>query len=226
MRPSVRRILSACTVFSCIACISAVAGDAGKRGNVAFPRQEVRLSVGDMCFESVIWHNQIHADYSHCADGSVHTEKNHYGYTPHIGVDYAFNVRSWLGVGVVADFQMTFWHNELYDNSNSLTGMSRENFFNLCIMPQLRFNYFRREHVGIYSAIAAGIDINGGTEVDIAGNRTAVGAALDLRFVGIQAGGGHWWGFAELGGLFGIKNTNAIYMMNSAIVKAGISYKF
>lgn len=227
---SFTRILLSVSIALCsIACPGAFAKDGGKGGNVGYPKQEVRLSVGDMCFESVIWHNQIHCDYSHSAPDSApgwYREKNHYSYTPHIAVDYSYSVRPWLGVGVVADFQMTFWHSEVYNNTNGLVRFSKENFYNLCLMPQLRFNYFRREHVGLYSAIAAGLDINGGTEVDIAGNRTAVGAGADIRFLGIQAGGGHWWGFAELGGLYGIRNTNAIYMMNSAIVKAGISYKF
>lgn len=196
----------------------AVAGAQGKH--------EVRLGFGDMFFETMVWHNQVHRDYSGCDAGAVFSENTRYTYSPHISGEYAYQVLPWMSVGAILDFQMTGWTREWYNTHNALLHSSKENFFNLCILPTVRFNYFRREYVEIYSSISVGMDINGGTEKDGFGRNTVCGAALDLRPVGVKAGHGHWWGFFEIGGLYALKSTQTMFMLNSQIIKAGATYKF
>ena len=189
-------------------------------------KHEVRLGLGDMLFETLIWNNQVHKDYSAGLPGSVFNEKRDYAYSPHISGEYTYRILPWLSLGGIVDFQITGWKNHQYDNTNREVNVSNGNFYNLCIMPSVRFNYFRREHVELYSAIAAGMDINGGTETDSFGRHTEVGVAADLRFIGAAFGSGCWWGFIELGGTYALRNKNCMYLMNSEIFKLGVSYKF
>ncbi len=188
-------------------------------------RHEVRFGVGDMMFETLMWNNQLHKQYASDAL-SLFPEKRDYWYLPHFSAEYSCHFLPWLSVGCILDFQMTGWTTYVYNGQNEQVGTSKENFTNLCIMPVARFNYFRREHVGLYSALAVGIDFNGGTELDGFGKHTQVGVAADLRLIGVTIGGGHWWGYAELGGIFALRNTGTLFLLGSELVKCGVSYKF
>ena len=199
---------------------------AGEPGGSRLPDGlELRLGVGDMFFETMIWHNQPHMSAALLPDGLVVAEKTHHRYSPHISVEGTYAFLPWLSAGMALDIQGTGWDLECYDRSGKL-GADRHSFYNLCIMPVVRFNYFRRPNVQIYSAIAAGIDINGGTETDYRGRKTVVGAAMDLRLAGVEAGAGHWWGFFDIGGTFALQNKNTFFLIGSQLMKAGVSYKF
>lgn len=189
-------------------------------------RHEIRLGGGDMMFETLIWNNQIHKDYSWSTPGATFNEKRNYVYSPHIAAEYAYHLLPWLSLGVMVDFQVTGWKLYSYDSKGREIAVTNENFTNLCILPTVRFNYFRREHVGLYSAISAGIDFNGGSEVDGFGRHVQLGLAADLRFIGVTLGNRHWWGYAELGGIYALRNKNCMYLMNSEIFRVGASYKF
>ena len=192
-----------------------------------FSRHEVRIGVGDMLFETMIWHDQVHKRYADAPAEVLYPEKRNYRYLPHISGEYAYHLLPWLSLGCTLDFQQTYWDTEYYNSEDDLIkGKKKENFYNLCIMPTVRFNYFRREHVGLYSAVGVGIDINGGTEKNAFGRNTIVGAALDLRPLGVIFGGGHYWGYVEIGGLNALQSTNAMFMLGSELVRAGLSFKF
>jgi len=193
---------------------------------VSEAQHEVRLGVGDMFFETMAWHSELHRDYSGCDPTAVFCENTKYSYSPHLSGEYAYHILPWLSVGATVDFQMTGWTKEYYDSSNTLLEKEHANFYNLCILPTVRFNYFRRKYVGIYSSISVGMDINGGTETNGFGQNTVCGIALDIRPVGVIAGKDHWWGFFEIGGLYALQNKQNFFMLNSQIMKAGVSYKF
>ena len=224
MKFSIRTYARTCAAFFLL--LHAEPGEARQEPCCAYQRNEVRIGIGDMLFETMVWHNQVHRDYKHYPDGVTATENNHFGYTPHFCVEYSRYFLPWLNVGITADIQNTSWTKETYDNRNALKGSSKENFYNFCIMPTINFTYFRRPHVGLYSALGAGIDINGGTEVDYAGRKTEVGAAIDLRLVGVTAGAGHWWGFFDIGGTFAMQNKDAIFLMGSQLMRIGACYRF
>ena len=188
-------------------------------------RHEVRVAVGDMLFETLMWHNDVHRNYLGSPD-RAYTERQHFCYTPHIGAEYQYRINRWLGVGALVDFQYTAWENRTYNNLNQLTATSDENFYNLTILPTVRFTYLHTEYVSLYSSLALGMNINGGTETDIYGKKTAVGAAFDIGALGITVGHGHWFGSAELGGMFALKNTATIYMLASRIVSVSVGYTF
>lgn len=187
---------------------------------------EVNIGIGDMMFETVLWHNQPHKDYRALPYGAQSFEKTGYSYTPHFSVQYFYSPKRWLSVGGDMNFQYTSWDKEWYDNLDRLTSSSDERFFNLCIMPCVRFNYMNNRYVNLYSSIAAGMDINGGSETDCFGRHTLVGIAADLRLIGVRAGDGNYWGFADIGCLAAMKNTDTLFMVGSQIFRIGFSYRF
>ena len=197
-----------------------------RNGEESISRHSLRIGIGDMMFETVCWHNEIHKDYSAISDGISKSENVNFRYTPHFSAEYSYMALDWLSLGLVCDFQYTSWDRKYYNNRNLLTNSSRENFFNLSLLLNVRFNYFRRKHFGIYSSIAPGIDINGGSEADGFGRHTLAGAAVDLRLVGLTAGGGSHWGFIEFGMMAALKNPDSIFLFGSQLVKAGYVYKF
>lgn len=212
--------------FACLA-VSAQLDAQTKDVTSEFSRHEVRLGVGDMLFETMIWHNQVHKSYAGSPAEILYPEKRGYSFLPHISGEYSYHLLPWMSLGCALDFQQTYWRTEYFNSADDRVKESvKENFFNLCILPTIRFNYFRREHVGLYSALAVGMDINGGTEKNGRGQKTVVGAALDLRPIGVIFGAEHYWGYVELGCLNALKSKDEMFLLCSEIVRIGLSYKF
>jgi len=194
-----------------------------------FPYQNcVRLGIGDMFFETLVWHNQVKMDYSGTTDptGFGFSNKTNYRYTPHFSLEYMRRVLPWLSVGAMVDFQSTMWTRNMYNTQNALIGSYQENFYNLIVAPGFRIKYFRRKNVEFYGGMFMGIDINGGTELDWKGHNTAIGMGMNYVAFGVEAGAGHWFGFLDLGGTIAMQNFNTLYMMLSQIAKVGVSYRF
>lgn len=188
-------------------------------------KSEIRLLVGDMLWESLIWHNAPHANYTGFPDRD-YIENNHYGWTPHLGLEYQYRWNDWLSFGAQVDYQQTVWKTQHYNNQNTLTASESQTFYNISILPTVRFTYYHHPYVNLYSSIGIGIDINGGTEKDIYGKTTACGVALDIAVLGISAGKDRWFGTIEFGGLSAMKNKATIYMLASRIVTVGVGVRF
>ena len=188
---------------------------------------EVRLTFSPWLFESLIWHNDVHFDYHGAGnDKTIFAENHKYSYTPHIGVEYFRRINRWFSAGIITDFQHTKWNKVLYNNQDVEIGRSKECFYNLSFIPSTQFTYFRHPNVNLYSSFGVGMDINGGTETDIHGKKTAVGVAINITAFGVRAGKGRWYGFTELGGLYALKDINTIYMVGARIVTIGVSAAF
>lgn len=189
-------------------------------------KHELSLGVGDMMFETAIWHNQAHRNYSGVTAEETMFENRNYSYTPHIFAEYLYSPLRWFSIGMTCDFQSTVWDKYFYNSNNLAVSSSHENFFNLCIMPTFRFSYINRDAVRLYTTIAVGMDINGGSETDCFGKHTLAGFAADLRLIGVSAGGKRFRGFLDLGGMVALKDTNTIFMLGSQIVRVGVTYRF
>lgn len=190
-------------------------------------RHEVRITAGDCMFENLVWHNQVHGDYSGCGDSkTVFYEKQKYHYTPHIDVEYHYLVNEWLSVGMDVDFQYTEWKTIGYGNTNVQRTLRKDNFYNLSILPSIRFTYARLPMFRMYSSIAVGLDINGGTELDLAGKKTAVGGALDMRVLGFAFGPENCMFTMDFGGLTALKNKQTMFMICSKIIQIGVACRF
>lgn len=188
---------------------------------------ELRFLVGDMLSESVFWFDDAHANYTGIGGpASIFPEKHNTFWTPHFAGEYQYRFNKWLGFGLQLDFQYTGWRREEYNNQNDLVSSQKEHFYNLSILPTVRFTYFHHPYVNVYSAIGLGLDVNSGTETDIHGKHTAMGAALDIAAVGFSAGKDNWFVSAEVGGLSAIKNKGTIFMVVSRILTIGAGYRF
>ena len=189
-------------------------------------KHELRLGVGDQLFESLVWQNPSHY-VSNMPSAWTKTYKENYRYTQHWFLQYNYNVFDWLGVGAMADASGCLWDAVLRDGTSM--ELSREkncSFWNLSIMPMLRFWWFHTTMVSMYTSIGAGLNVNGGSETDTNGKHTACGVALDLALIGLQIDWERYCAFVELGGLYSLKNTNTIFMFNSRIVSLGVGVKF
>lgn len=190
-------------------------------------KSEFRLTIGDMFFETLIWYDHPHTNYTGAGTPTTEfTEDHKFAWTPHFGIEYQYRVNWWCGIGMLVDGQYTGWQRVRYNNQNVETYRTKENFYNLAVIPTVRFTFMHTQHVNLYAGLGVGVDINGGSETDLKGKHTAAGAAVNITALGIRAGNGHWYGSAELGGLYALKNMNAIYMVSSRILTVGVGYTF
>ena len=115
-------------------------------------------------------------------------------------LSYTYHDRSWLQYGGKVVFgASTRWR------KSSITGEKLDNlsYYSLSIMPTVRFNWFYRDAVQLYSTISAGV-ITDFDEVYPWGDLTLVGCSFGRKF----------FGFAEVG------------MGMSGWLRAGVGYRF
>ena len=178
-------------------------------------RHEVRFEVGDPLGIMII---QKYSDHSPSISGLDHALET-VGYawraTPVFSLNYHYRLTKWLWAGAMVnyayykdhtDYSSNFWNSRIL---NCIT-----------LMPELRFSYFNRPHVTLYSAVAAGATVFVGhensswEEYDGQWWKESVYPTFQLTAFGVRAGGEHLFGTFELGA--GIKG----------FASAGIGYAF
>ena len=115
-------------------------------------------------------------------------------------LSYTYQDRRWLQYGGKAVFgASTRWRKDAY------TGQKLENlsYYSLSVMPSVRFNWFYREKVQLYSTVSVGI-ITDFDEVYPWGDLTLFGCSFGRKF----------FGFAEVG------------MGTAGWLRGGIGYRF
>jgi len=191
-----------------------------------FQRNEVRIGWGDQLFESLIWHNPTSVVTSMPAT-NTYNYKERYRHNQHIWLEYQYRFNHWFSLGGMMDISSVGWDKVTRDGTGKeLARDKRNHFYNLVFMPTVRFTYFHHPYVNIYSGLGAGIDINGGTETDGNGKHTAVGAAINLTLVGVSANYKRWFCAFDYGGLYALKNANAIYMVKSRMLNFSVGARF
>ena len=107
--------------------------------------------------------------------------------TPTFSFSYHYRALKWLWVGAtgtITGFKATY-RDRLTDE---ITGSKSEVLGTL--MGDLRFSYFNRQHVTLYSGFGLGVAFD---------NQIGVFPAGQLTAFGVKAGGKHWFGNLELG---------------------------
>ena len=118
------------------------------------------------------------------------------------GVEYVHYVNDWLGFGgaVMCDYMSATTVSVDKDGNKTPNGQFKLGC--LSTMPLVKFAWLNREHVGLYSKVAAGAGYffaNGGDAKD------NFSVALQLTPVGVDFGGEQFRGFVEAGiGMQGI----------------------
>ena len=123
---------------------------------------------------------------------------------PPIAFEYSYYVNKWLEVGGKATF--TALYNEVR-NIDTEERLYSNGSYGVSLILNVRFDYLRREHIQLYSAVGAGLAAR------FAYNRGILTPMYDFTCFGISVGKS-FYGFAEIGG--GL----------SGSVRAGIGYRF
>lgn len=201
---------------------------------------ELRIGWGDQMFETLMWHKP--AAYTIIPDyiGMIgmgglikpgeyrQTYSENFRYHQHMFVEYQYRVNHWFGVGALVDASGVSWDRITRDGFGNEVSRDekRHNFMNFVVMPTMRFTYFHHEYVNIFSGLGVGIDINTGTEDDIFGHKTAVGAALQASWLGMSANYGRWFLMAEYGGTIALRDINTIFMVKSRMFTLSLGARF
>ena len=189
-------------------------------------RNEIRVGWGDQLFESLMWHNPTNITTTMPASYQQTYHEN-YRHHQHIWLEYQYRFKYWFSLGGMMDMSEVGWDDVTRNGAGAeLSRSGGHYFYNLVFMPTIRFTYFHHEYVNLYSGIGIGMDINGGTETNAKGQRTEVGAAVNITVFGVSANYKRWFWTVDFGGMYALKNANAIYMASSRIINVGLGARF
>lgn len=190
--------------------IPATAGDKAKSEVPPSPyKHEIRIGYGDCIFETTTFHPT--------------TTKSNYSYTGHIFADYLYNITNVVSVGGNLDFEKVSWDEKIGDEVEK-----GKYFTNFSIIPEVRFTYFRKGIVTMYSGVGFGLNINGGSETDYLGRKTIAAPVLSLNPFGINLSWGEkgrWFAGGEIGGLYALNNPKEIFMLYSRLFSINIGVR-
>jgi hypothetical protein len=120
------------------------------------------------------------------------------------GVEYVHYVNDWLGFGgaVLCDYMTATAMN--VDSEGKKTPNGKFNLGIVSAMPEVKFAWLNREHVGLYSKLAAGAGLFFANGSDAKDN---ISFAFQATPIGVDFGGERFRGFVEAGvGMQGIVN--------------------
>lgn len=193
---------------------------------------ELRIGWGDQLFETLIWHDPVTRTI--IPNNPIlppqdfrEVYKENYRYSQHLFLEYQYRFNRWFGLGAMFDGSGFSWNLVTRDGSGKeLARSGREYCYNLVVMPTVRFTYFWHENVNIYSGLGLGIDVNGGTETNVHGKHTEVGAAFNVTLVGLSANYKRYFAAIEYGGMYALHDGNAVYMVKSRMFTASLGVRF
>ena len=143
-------------------------------------------------------------------------------YFPTISAEYYYHVNKVIGLGGIVAFNglTRDMYGTMRDNINgheSKEYMGKAKRLNYSVMPAMKIDWLRRQHIGLYSKVALGVtfmyecqkadDGDDFTDTDPVFN-------FHASLIGFEGGNEHIRGFAELG------------MGEQGILLAGLRYKF
>lgn len=172
------------------------------------PTHEWRLGWGDPMFETAVFYDNAE-QYGHA-------------YTGHIFGEYQYNLKRWLGLGFECDFENVDWQTLNRQTNN----VGKDNFYNIGLMPTVRFTYFRKGIVSMYSGVGVGLNINGGSEKDYLGRYTVCAPLLNLTAYAVSVNWlPNWFATFEIGGLFALNGKQEVFMLGSRLFSISIGYR-
>lgn len=168
-----------------------------------YPIHEFRLGWGDMGFEKAAYH-----------DSRENVGYRHFG---HIFAGYRYSFNGWLAAGLDVDFSNVRWQ--------SAADASNHDFQNISIIPSVRFTYFRKGIVTMYSGLGVGLNVNTGSDMDFRGLKTVCAPVFNPVLYAISLNYKNWFGTFELGPLVSLNGKNEIYMLGSRMISISIGYR-
>lgn len=178
---------------------------------------EIRLGYGDPLFETLVWHNSAAVDYGKGTEN--------YRFTGHIMLEYQYRFNYWFSFGAQVDYQQVLWDETEYILGEKAV-YPNHYFYDISLIPTMRFTYYHNYWVNLYSALGAGLLVNGGTEVDIKGRHVAFAPVINGTLLGVSVGKEYFFGSLELGAMTSLLNANTIYMVGSRLITASVGVRF
>lgn len=175
-------------------------------------RHEVRVGWGDPIFESAMKYEFPHL-------GKPNTEVT---YLPgHWFAEYQYYWLPWLSTGLIFDYTGMGWRDK-----NDVT-KANHCYYDISLLPTVRFTYYRHPWVKLYSAVMVGVTINGGTELDpVRNTKTVCYPGVGITALGMQVGQKGFYGAVEIGGLSALMNFKDIALLSSRMITLSVGYKF
>ena len=187
---------------------------------------ELRIGWGDQLFESLMWHNPTAIVTTMPTSWKKTYHENH-RHHQHLWLEYQWRFTDWFSLGGMVDFSEVGWDVVTRNGKGKeLSRLNDQYFYNVVLMPTMRFTYFHHPNVNLYSSLGLGIDINGGTERNAKGELTDVGGALYATVLGMSVNYQRWFMAVDLGGMTALKDKNTIFMAASRMINVSIGARF
>lgn len=175
-------------------------------------RHEVRVGWGDPIFESAMKYEFPHL-------GKPNTDVTYL--TGHFFAEYQYYWLPWLSTGMIVDYTGMGWRDRQEETQ------ANHCYYDLSILPTVRFTYFHHPWVKLYSAVMVGLTINGGTEWDpVRNTKTVCYPGVGITALGVQVGQKGFYGAVELGGLSALLNLKDVVLLSSRMWTISFGYKF
>lgn len=189
-------------------------------------RNEIRIGWGDQIFETLMWHNPTSITTT-MPESYRQVYKEDFRHHQHLWFEYQRRFAPWFALGAMFDMSEVGWTNVTRNGQGmEVERSNREYFYNLVFMPTMRFTYFYHPNVNIYSNLGIGLDFNGGTEVNEAGQSTDISVALNATVLGFSFNYKRWFCAIDLGGMTALQNKNVVFMAASRMINVSIGARF
>ena len=120
-------------------------------------RNELRIGWGDQLFESLMWHNPTYI-VTTMPESYERLYHENYHHDQHIWLEYQWRFTRWFGLGAMFDMSEVHWDDVTRNGKGAEINRSKGHYFyNLVIMPTVRFTYFHHENVNLYSGLGIGL---------------------------------------------------------------------
>lgn len=141
----------------------------------------------------------------------------------HLFLGYRYDVNTWFSAGVEADWFYLWYSQEHRNGYGTLVGKYDSHLHQLTIMPSIRFTYFRRPLVELYSGLGLGYTMYEGSY------GVQHGFTFSPTLFGVNVGNEHWFGEVELGGMATVTTSwfgNPGVLFSSRLLSVAVGYRF
>ena len=141
----------------------------------------------------------------------------------HLFLGYRYDVNSWFSAGAEVDW-FYLWSNSVHRNGyGEIVGTYDYHLHQLTIMPSIRFTYFRRPLVELYSGLGLGYTMYEGSY------GVQHGFTFSPTLLGVNVGNEHWFAELELGGMATVTTSwfgEPGVLFSSRLLSVAIGYRF
>lgn len=141
----------------------------------------------------------------------------------HLFLGYRYDVNSWFSAGAEVDW-FYLWSNSVHRNGyGEIVGKYDSHLHQLTIMPSIRFTYFRRPLVELYSGLGLGYTMYEGSY------GVQHGFTFSPTLLGVNVGNEHWFAELELGGMATVTTSwfgNPGILFSSRLLSVAVGYRF